>query len=408
MFKCILLTDDFPYGKWETFLEYESSYLSKRIDKIFVVPFCKKNENVRSLPNNFNLITITPKTKPYYLLFGKSDKKKVSTYRLKFRVLSRYCYGKGKYYANQIIKKIENRTIDLQKDDCILIYSYWMHLLPIASITIKNYLIKNGYKNVVCVSRAHRVDLYNEVAEYKSVPFQRYFIENIDYIFPCSSHGEKYLQNLYPEYKNKIEVARLGTQTPNTSKDKKSCPVFLTCSRLSPVKRLDLFARAFSNLCTEHKDAIWICIGIGEEYDTICDILKSNNALENFKYLGYKTKEEIYDFYSKNDIGFFVNVSSSEGVPVSIMEAMSFKIPIIATDVGGTNEIVDSTNGFLIDESINEKELEKVLTSALSVDKLEYSNMSNKSYNKWSLLCSSDRNFDDWTAKLLSLFNEQN
>ena len=47
-------------------------------------------------------------------------------------------------------------------------------------------------------------------------------------------------------------------------------------------------------------------------------------------------------------IDIFINVSSSEGLPVAIMEAISFDIPIIATNVGGTSEIVTPETGILI------------------------------------------------------------
>ena len=49
-----------------------------------------------------------------------------------------------------------------------------------------------------------------------------------------------------------------------------------------------------------------------------------------------------------NDFDLFVNMSLSEGIPVSIMEAISFGIPIIATNVGGNAEIVNDETGVLI------------------------------------------------------------
>jgi len=57
---------------------------------------------------------------------------------------------------------------------------------------------------------------------------------------------------------------------------------------------------------------------------------------------------ELMNFFRSNPIDLFLNVSSSEGVPVSIMEAMSFGIPVIATNVGGTSEIVSERTGLLI------------------------------------------------------------
>jgi len=45
---------------------------------------------------------------------------------------------------------------------------------------------------------------------------------------------------------------------------------------------------------------------------------------------------DVLNYYASNPVDVFINTSSSEGLPVSIMEAMSFGIPVIATNVGGT------------------------------------------------------------------------
>lgn len=52
--------------------------------------------------------------------------------------------------------------------------------------------------------------------------------------------------------------------------------------------------------------------------------------------------------YSEHPVDVFINLSTNEGVPVSIMEAISFDIPIVATDVGGTSEIVTDETGILV------------------------------------------------------------
>ncbi|MDD0858820.1 glycosyltransferase [Arthrobacter alpinus] len=55
---------------------------------------------------------------------------------------------------------------------------------------------------------------------------------------------------------------------------------------------------------------------------------------------GAVANDEVLNFYRNHEISVFINVSTSEGVPVSIMEAISFDIPVVATSVGGTPEIV--------------------------------------------------------------------
>jgi glycosyltransferase involved in cell wall biosynthesis len=61
-------------------------------------------------------------------------------------------------------------------------------------------------------------------------------------------------------------------------------------------------------------------------------------------------------------------VSTTEGIPVSIMEAMSFGIPVIATDVGGTQEIVNKDNGILLHSQLDETDLASAIRIAMKED----------------------------------------
>lgn len=59
-----------------------------------------------------------------------------------------------------------------------------------------------------------------------------------------------------------------------------------------------------------------------------------------YEFKGNVSNTELMKQYQDKNYYVFVNVSSSEGIPVSIMEATSFGIPCIATDAGGTKEII--------------------------------------------------------------------
>lgn len=77
----------------------------------------------------------------------------------------------------------------------------------------------------------------------------------------------------------------------------------------------------------------------------------------NIIFLGEKKTEEIPDILNITDI--FVNPSYSEGLPTSVMEACAAGRAVVATDVGGTNEIIqDGETGFLITPE-NLEELKK-------------------------------------------------
>jgi glycosyltransferase involved in cell wall biosynthesis len=56
---------------------------------------------------------------------------------------------------------------------------------------------------------------------------------------------------------------------------------------------------------------------------------------------------EIYSYYEKSDI--YLLVSRFEAFPISIVEAMAFGLPIVATNVGGVSELIeDGVNGYLV------------------------------------------------------------
>ncbi|WP_241380179.1 glycosyltransferase, partial [Escherichia coli] len=68
----------------------------------------------------------------------------------------------------------------------------------------------------------------------------------------------------------------------------------------------------------------------------------------------------------------FVNLSSSEGLPVSMMEVASLGIPIIATGVGGVGEIVSSDNGHLLPAEFTDAQASDALVQLARLSEDEY------------------------------------
>jgi glycosyltransferase involved in cell wall biosynthesis len=66
-------------------------------------------------------------------------------------------------------------------------------------------------------------------------------------------------------------------------------------------------------------------------------------------FTGYLPQAQVMNLYRETGFDVFVNVSDAEGLPVSLMEASSAGIPMVATNVGGSNEIVNAANGVLLD-----------------------------------------------------------
>lgn len=75
----------------------------------------------------------------------------------------------------------------------------------------------------------------------------------------------------------------------------------------------------------------------------------SSFQASNLNYLGFADDDKLIQLYQENDL--FVLPTLYEGMPTVILEAMSYGMPIIVTDTGATTELVDHTNGFIIEKN---------------------------------------------------------
>ena len=104
------------------------------------------------------------------------------------------------------------------------------------------------------------------------------------------------------------------------------------------------------------------------------------------------------------DADYFINLSDSEGIPVSIMEAMSVGLPVIARDVGGNNEIVNSNVGCLLEKNMDTLEMSSIICDfvkerIMSIKK--YKQISDNSKAQWNNLYFAEKNYKDFYHDLL-------
>jgi glycosyltransferase involved in cell wall biosynthesis len=104
---------------------------------------------------------------------------------------------------------------------------------------------------------------------------------------------------------------------------------------------------AFSRTKTIALDTKLLIVGDGPHRVTLEALGHQTICEDDILFLGQKNQAELIEILSATDI--FVNPSYSEGLPTCVMEAASIGLPVIATDVGGTREvIVDHQTGLLI------------------------------------------------------------
>jgi glycosyltransferase involved in cell wall biosynthesis len=114
------------------------------------------------------------------------------------------------------------------------------------------------------------------------------------------------------------------------------------------VKSLDTLARSLVILKERGVSFRAVIIGGGDEgKHDVQKIIDDGDISRCVDITGALDRDGVKDFLARSDI--FVLPSISEGIPVTIMEAMAMELPVVATDISGIPEIVmDGKTGFLI------------------------------------------------------------
>lgn len=167
-------------------------------------------------------------------------------------------------------------------------------------------------------------------------------------LFICVSEYDKHLATKYGiAPPRKIAIIHNGIEAQEHA-DRKSSPgpikaVFV--GRLADPKDPELLVRALSELPEQVRDAYELqIIGDGPLLAELQKLVTRHAA--NVRLAGALSRENVLRVLSESDI--FVLTSRYEGFPISILEAMSMGLPVIASDVGGIPEAVTPACGILV------------------------------------------------------------
>ncbi len=397
--KIIIFTAFFPYGHSESFLFNEIKYVSNYYS-IEIYPLLRdKKGTIRNLPNNiivhkpllhrsilirliqgiFNFSPISFYIKDLINLFKYSKKPMNSLIEWVINLIS----------FRRVYSKIINDP-EFNSQDCLL-YFYWFTLpLEPFSNKLNKILVRvhggeidfkrhNGYITVF----KEKINCSNNIS---FIPISR----------SCSKLLYKFNQNL------NLHISRIGVFDNGLSPNYKDPDIttIVSCSNLIPLKRVHLIVEALRHI--KLSKVHWIHFGDGPLMSIIKNISTtlSPNIYVNLK--GHVSNNELICFYKKTPIDLFINVSETEGVPVSIMEALSFGIPCFATNVGGTREIVNDNVGKLVNQDFNISELVFFIDNIKSNN--EKYNYSVNARLMWDKLCNAEKNFKDLKLIIDELF----
>ena len=399
--KLVLFTSDFPFGTGETFLETEINYLSKGFEEVLIISSNNEDLQTRELPENCSAERIdlrvsgVQKFGSVVGVFSKIVREE--------RKIVRDVYEKQITWGMQktmlisqirglLVAKKVNELIDRgYSPEQTVLYSYWCDdsALGLAIASQKNPEIK-------AVCRIHRWDVYFDQSAVGYLPYRHFIADHLRAIFSISEDGIRAAQEDWKVETFRFKLSRLGIEAQEPVLDRND-GVFtiVSCSNLIPVKRVHLIAEAVKAL-DGRSPLLWVHIGDGTERSRIEAILEGLSSNTQVRLMGRMPNKEVFGLYRNLAPDVFINVSSSEGVPVSIMEAMSFGIPAIATDAGGNREIVNSSSGFLIPVDCSIETLETTLLSLLNDPPLD-------AFRMWSDHYKASSNYSQFTTSLQSL-----
>lgn len=120
-----------------------------------------------------------------------------------------------------------------------------------------------------------------------------------------------------------------------------------TTARLDDQKDPWTFYKISKEICQSYENAVFVYIGEGKFKEDIQKEIDKSNLNSKINLMGFRSDadEIIYMFDA------YIITSLYEGLPYSLVEALKARLPIIATDVIGNNEIVSHQyNGLLFEK----------------------------------------------------------
>lgn len=417
--KLYIITQHYPYGDGEkTFIEPELNRLCATGQ--FDITIISSEKNGSELTSEVDK-SVKVKKIPITSVFEDFTK-----FALGIKYGIRYFFSKDTKYERLELKKdgitlgklfysliffIQANTfyhdamkLNLDMDHAI-IYTYWFHTQTLAFA-----LHKSELRDIKLISRIHGYDLYDDRIVYGRHPFRALVDNKLDKLFFIAEAGlEYYVDKIGKESNSKYILSRLGTECVESydavrvQQKKTDSYMLVSCSNLVPGKRVELIIQALSLI---DKTCIqWVHFGDGDarnELEEMASKLLAGKDNIQYDFKGKTHNQEILSFYKSYLVGSFITTSQSEGCPVSVQEAMSFGLPIIATAVGEIPFMVDG-NGILLSGNPTPDEVASAIEQMSSTSVENIDGMRKKSRDLWEKYFNAEKNYSFFIDKLVRL-----
>jgi glycosyltransferase involved in cell wall biosynthesis len=228
-------------------------------------------------------------------------------------------------------------------------------------------------------------------------------LKHCKFCITVSEFNRRHIREHYPEADpRKLLVHRLGVDLdfwlPRQNTTSGSSCSIVSVGRLHPVKNHEFLIRA----CYELKNAglKFHCLiaGEGEESDRLHHLVREMRLQNEIEFFGHIGRAELRTLYSQADV--VVLTSHSEGIPLTLMEAMAMERVVLAPAITGIPELIcDRQTGFLYQQTSLPDFLDKLVSIIAAKPSLE--NLSRQARRHIQLHFNRQRNLDTWAEDFL-------
>ncbi|MDP8267325.1 MAG: glycosyltransferase family 4 protein [Candidatus Tenebribacter davisii] len=244
---------------------------------------------------------------------------------------------------------------------------------------------------------------------YAQSPPIRFFYQVLEKFVSSFSDYVIFVNNYEREYaiKNNITKAfkaitiangiKLNENTiKGTSKIKKDVFVIGSILRFEKIKNIINTINVAIDVCKTNHKIVFYFIGDGKLLEKCKQMVRTEDLEENIFFPGWQNNVEEWLVM----FNVYLLFSTAEGLSISILEAMSMKLPIVTSDVKGNNELVSDFNGILV--PINDVDRLAVVLLSLPDERARLEAWGVNSYK----LVKDKYNIIDFSRKYIEVYNK--
>lgn len=254
----------------------------------------------------------------------------------------------------------------------ILQFLYWMLFHPEIKIVhvqgsvgasfwrkaIFIYIAKFFHKKVVWHMHAGRFAVFYQQHRYAV----RKVVNKSDVIIALSEYWKEYFKNEFPT--KRVEIIKNVISAPRVHKQQTGYFTLLFLGLLGKNKGIYDLLECIRDHKVEFQGKLKLYIGGNGEIEHVKQLIKEYGIADIVIFEGWVSGDKKIELLNKSDA--YILPSYKEGLPISILEAMSYGMPIISTPVGGVPEIVSNgENGYLVEPG-NKEDIYKAIISLLN------------------------------------------